>query len=156
MNKIKKVLVLSSLSAILPFTIVSCTNETNNGNGRKPSDTSNNNTKLKKDEKLNDEGKGNNVKNNKQEPENKEIQNAQDKNKNINGQKPSDTTSANTKLKKDEKLNDKANNINNNKQEDNVDIIDSKKLDEKTIKSIENQYLDLIENKAISKRIFFY
>ncbi|WP_041593795.1 DUF4116 domain-containing protein [Mycoplasmopsis cynos] len=116
MNKIKKVLVLSSLSAILPFTIVSCTNETNDGNGRK-----------------NNSDKGNKPNNN---------------------QKSSDTSNNNTKLKKDEKLNDKANNINNNKQEDDIDIIDSKKLDEKTIKSIENQYLDLIENKAISESFF--
>ncbi|WP_322961098.1 DUF4116 domain-containing protein [Mycoplasmopsis cynos] len=130
MNKIKKVLVLSSLSAILPFTIVSCTNGTNNGNDQKNT----NKGKIK--------------------PENKEIQNAQDKNENINGQKPSDTPSADTKLKKDKNLNDKTNNIKNNKQEDNVDIIDSKKLDEKTIKSIENQYLDLIENKAIDESFF--
>ncbi|WAM04220.1 hypothetical protein [Mycoplasmopsis cynos] len=133
MNKIKKVLVLSSLSAILLFTIVSCTNETNDGNGRK-----------------NNSDKG------KIKLENKEIQNAQDKNKNINVQKPSDTSNNNTKLKKDEKLNDegKGNNINNNKQEDDIDIIDSKKLDEKTIKLIENQYLDLIENKAIKESFF--
>ncbi|WAM03768.1 DUF4116 domain-containing protein [Mycoplasmopsis cynos] len=116
MNKIKKVLVLSSLSAILLFTIVSCTNETNDGNGRK--------------------------------------NNSDKNNKPNNNQKSSDTSNNNTKLKKDEKLNDKANNINNNKQEDDIDIIDSKKLDEKTIKSIENQYLDLIENKAISESFF--
>lgn len=88
MNKIKKVLVLSSLSAILPFTIVSCTNGTNDHNEQK-----------------NNSDKG------KIKPENKEIQNAQDKNKNINGQKnkdnkpnndqkSSDTSSADTKLKK--------------------------------------------------------